>query len=97
VQARLNVLVVVNAPVDWPVLSESALLPDHALETGLLEAEQEVALVDDQVSVEDPPLATELGFAARDTVGAGGGGGMPETATVAEALILPPAPVQVRE
>lgn len=90
-------LELVNAPVDWPVLLESALLPDHALEAGLLEAEQEVASVDDQVSVEDPPLATDVGFAASDTVGTGGGGGEPETVTVAEALALPPAPVQVRE
>ncbi len=57
VQARVKVRVAVNAPVDWPVPLESALLPDQALETGLLEAEQEVALVDDQVSVELAPLA----------------------------------------
>jgi hypothetical protein len=52
-QARVNVLVVVNAPVDCPVLLESALPPDHAPD-----AVQEVALVDDQVSVELAPLAT---------------------------------------
>jgi hypothetical protein len=92
VQARMNVLVVVSAPVDWPVLLESALLPDHALE-----ARQEAALVDDQVSVEDPPLATDVGFAASDTVGAGGGGGIPDTVTPAEAFAIPPEPVQVRE
>ncbi len=79
-----------SAPVDW--LPEIALLPDHAPE-----ATQEVALVDDQVSVEDPPLATDVGFAASDTVGTGGGGGMPDTMTVVEALALPPEPVQVRE
>jgi hypothetical protein len=33
---------------------------------------QEVALVEDQVSVDDPPLVTEAGFAASDTVGTGG-------------------------
>jgi len=44
--------VAVNAPVDCPVLLESALLPDHAPE-----AVQEVALADDQVSVELAPLA----------------------------------------
>jgi hypothetical protein len=81
---------VVSAPVDW--LPEIALLPDHAPE-----AAQEVTLVDDQVSVEDPPLATDVGFAASDTVGTGGGGGMPDTMTVTEALALPPEPVQVRE
>jgi len=65
---------------------EVALLPDHAPE-----AVQEVALVDDQVSVEDPPLATDVGFAVSDTVGTG------NTVTVTEALALPPEPVQLRE
>ena len=73
-----------SEPVDW--LPEVALLPDHAPE-----AVQEVALVDDQVSVEDPPLATDVGFAVSDTVGTG------NTVTVTEALALPPEPVQVRE
>ena len=90
VQARANMLVLVNAPLDW--LPEIDLLSDHAPE-----ATQEVASVDDQVSVEDPPLATEVGFAASDTVGTGGGGGVPDTVTIAEALALPPEPVQVRE
>jgi hypothetical protein len=78
--------------VDWPVLLERALLPDHAPD-----ARQEAALVDDQVSVEDPPLATDVGFAVNDTVGAGGGGGMPDTVTPAEAFAIPPGPLQVRE
>jgi len=90
VQARENVLVLVKAPLDW--LPEVVLIPDHAPE-----ATQEVASVDDQVSVEDPPLATDVGFAASDTVGTGGGGGVPDTVTVADALALPPEPVQVRE
>jgi len=85
VQARANVLVLVNAPVDW--LPEVALAPDQAPE-----AVQEVASVEDQVSVEDPPLAIDVGFAASDTVGTGG-----NTVTVADALALPPEPVQVRE
>ena len=55
----------VSAPVDW--LPEVALAPDQPPE-----AVQEVALVEDQVSVEDPPLATDAGFAASDTVGTGG-------------------------
>ena len=67
-------------------MPEVALLPDHAPE-----AVQEVALVDDQVSVEDPPLATDVGFAVSDTVGTG------NTVTVTEALALPPEPVQLRE
>jgi hypothetical protein len=92
VQARENVLELVNGPVDWPVLLEIALLPDHAPE-----ARQEVASVDDQVSVEAPPLVTDVGFAASETVGSGGGGGVPGTVTAADALVLPPWPVQVSE
>jgi hypothetical protein len=84
VQAMVNVLELVNAPLDW--LPEVALLPDHEPE-----AVQEVALVEDQLRVEDAPLATEVGFAESDTVGTG------NTVTVAEALALPPEPVQVRE
>ena len=51
VQDRLNAVVLVRAPVDW--LPEVALAPDHPPE-----AEQEVAFVDDQVSVDAPLLAT---------------------------------------
>jgi hypothetical protein len=52
----------------------------------------DVELVELHVSVEAPPLATELGLAANVTVGAG------TTVTVAVAtLLLPPAPVQVSE
>lgn len=89
VQERLKVLVVVKAPVDW--LPEVALgLTPHAPEDA-----QEVAFVEDQVRVDDPPLAMEVGFAASDTVGIGGGGGAPETVTVADALVLPPELLQV--
>jgi hypothetical protein len=56
----------VSAPLDW--LPEAAKLPDHAPE-----ATQELASVDDHVRVEDPLLVTELGLAASDTVGVGGG------------------------
>ena len=90
VQAREKVLEVVSAPLDW--LPEVVLLPDH-----VPEATQDVASVDDQVSVEDAPLVIEVGFAVSDTVGSGGGGGVPATVTVAELLALPPEPVQVRE
>lgn len=92
VQARENALELANDPVDWPILSESALPPDHAPE-----ARQEVASVDDQVSVEDPPFAIDVGFAAIDTMGTGDGGGVLDTMTVADALAVPPAPVQERE
>lgn len=75
----------VSASVDW--LPEVALIPDQ-----LPEAVQLVALDEDQASVEDVPLAMEVGLAASDTVGSGG-----STVTVADALALPPAPVQVKE
>jgi hypothetical protein len=61
------------------------LVPDQAPE-----AEQEVALVADQLKVELPPLATVLGLAVKVTVGAG-----EVTDTVADWLALPPVPVQV--
>ena len=79
-----------SGPIDW--LPESAVIPDQAPE-----AAQESAFVEDQVSVEDPPFATDGGLAASDTVGTGGGGGVDNTVTVTVALALPPAPVQVRE
>ena len=40
------------------------MVPDHAPE-----AEQDVAFVEDQLSIEIPPLVTDVGFAANDTVG----------------------------
>jgi hypothetical protein len=55
-------------------------------------AVQEVALVELQVNVEDPPLAMEVGFAANVAVGAGA------MVTVADAAVLvPPVPLQVNE
>jgi hypothetical protein len=82
VQLIVQVLEVVNAPLDW--LPEVALAPDHAPD-----AVQPVALVDDQLSVDEPPMTTELGFAVSDTVGTAG-----VTVTLADALALPPGPVQ---
>jgi len=67
VHSRLNVVVPVNTPVDW--LSEVNLVPDQPPD-----AVQEVALVDDQMSVDVPSLVIDVGFAASDTVGTGGGG-----------------------
>ena len=86
VQVRVKLPFAVRAPVDW--LPEVALVPDQPPE-----AVQEVALVEDQVRVEAPPLVTEVGFAVSETVGTGGAA---VTVTVADALALPPAPVQVR-
>jgi hypothetical protein len=54
----------VSAPVDDEPFT--AIAPDQAPE-----AVQDVALVDDHVSVELPPLETVLGFAVNVTVGAG--------------------------
>ena len=83
-------MVVVCAAVDS--LPEVALAPDQPPE-----AVQDVAFAEDQVSVDVPPLATAAGFAVSDTVGAGGGGGEPDTVTVTDELALPSGPVQLRE
>ena len=56
---------------------------------------QVVALVEDQVSVLEPPAATVLGLADSVTVGAGGGVAVVVTAT--DFASEPPAPVQVSE
>jgi len=56
------------------------------------EAVQDAAFVELQVSVEEPPLATVVGFAVSVTVGAR------TTMTVAPAtLLVPPVPVQVKK
>jgi hypothetical protein len=85
-QVRVKLPLAVSAPVDW--LPEVALAPDQSPD-----AVQEVALVEDQLSVEDPPLVTDVGLAASDTVGTGV---PPVTVTLADTLALPPAPEQVR-
>jgi hypothetical protein len=90
VQERLKLLVLLNAPVD--ALPEVALAPDQPPE-----AVQDVALVEDHVRIDDPPLATDVGFAEIETVGTGGGSGVPVTLTCVEALPLPFGPLQVRE
>jgi hypothetical protein len=48
-------------------------------------------LVETQVNVELPPLATLVGLALKETLGAAA-----ETVTVADCAAEPPAPVQVR-
>jgi hypothetical protein len=53
----------------------------------------EVALLEDQVSVDVPLLAMLVGFVLIDTVGAEGA--EEETETVADWAVVPPAPVQV--
>jgi hypothetical protein len=74
----------VSAPVDCEPVS--GIVPDQAPE-----AVQEVALLDDHVSVDALPLLMVLGLALRFTVAAG----FALTLTVADCDALPPAPVQV--
>jgi len=78
--------VAVSGPVDAvPLVGRVLLHPPDALHA--------VALVEDHVRVEDPPLVTLVGLAV--SVTAGGGGGAVVTVTDAEASALPPAPVHV--
>jgi hypothetical protein len=74
----------VSAPVGCEPLR--GMLPDHAPE-----AAHEVALLDVQVKVELPPVATVLGLALMPTVVVCCG----LTVTVAVCAALPPVPVQV--
>jgi hypothetical protein len=62
-----------------------ALDPDQAPE-----AVHEVALLDDQVSIDALPLARVLGLALKLTAAVG------FTVTVADCAALPPGPVQLR-
>ncbi len=84
VQVSAKLVLAVNAPVDCEPLI--AFAPDQPPE-----AVQEVALVDDQVSVALPPLATVLGVALKVTTAVG----FALTVTEADWVALPPAPVQV--
>jgi hypothetical protein len=77
-------LLAVSAPVDSAPLGPLVPLQSPV-------AVHELALVDDHDSVALPPLAIDTGLAVNVTVGTGGG----VTVTDAEALVLPPAPVQV--
>jgi len=73
-----------RAPVDCePIV---ALAPDQPPD-----AEHEVALLDDQVRVDEAPLAIVLGFAAKATVGVGA-----VTDTVLDSVaLLPTLPTHV--
>ena len=84
VQVNVYVVLAVSAPVDCEPLM--ARLPDQPPD-----ATQEVALADDQESVEPLPLAMVLGLALNLTVGAAD-----FTETLADCAALPPAPVHVR-
>lgn len=76
-QTSENTLVDVIGPVD-PV-PEVVLGPGHV---PVPEAVQVVAFVDDHVMVAGSPLATAVGLTLIETVGTGGGGGVPCTETV---------------
>lgn len=83
VQVRVNLVAEVKLPVlRVPLVASEPLQPPLAA--------QDVALVDDHVSVDAAPFATVVGLADNVTVGAGA-----FTVTVADWDALPPAPVQV--
>jgi hypothetical protein len=91
VQVKEKVVLAASGPVDSGP-PEVGFVPSQPPE-----AVQSVAFVDDQVRFDAAPLATTGGSAESVTVGESGGGGVPGTATVVEALALPPGPVHVRE
>jgi hypothetical protein len=83
VQAKVYLVAAVRGAVLCePLIASVPLQPPEAV--------HEVALLDDQLSVDDAPLATVLGVAVRVTDGAG-----VVTETVADCAALPPAPLQV--
>ena len=82
-QLTVYVVVASSAPVAFdPLVPREPLQPPEAV--------QAVALVEAQVNVEAAPLATLVGPALKDTLGAGA-----ETVTVTDWAAEPPAPVQV--
>ena len=76
-------VVALSAPV--LALPFVGLLPDQAPE-----AVQLLALLEDQLSIADPPLLTPVGLALKLTAGAG-----VETLTVTDWVALPPGPLQL--
>ncbi|GAB4466198.1 MAG: hypothetical protein OHK0044_05750 [Burkholderiaceae bacterium] len=85
-----NALLAVSGPVDWD--PDSGFCPDH-----VPDAAHVVAFADDHVNVAAPPLATLVGSALSETVGAGGGGGALWTMTVTDCVAVPPAPLHESE
>ena len=84
VQLNVYAVEVLMAPVDCEPLVASE--PLHAPD-----AVQAVALVEDQVKVDEPPWAMLVGLAVSETVG-----GVAATVTVTDWAAVPPVPVQVR-
>ena len=68
-------------------MPDSALLPDQPADPP--DAVHDVALLALHVIVDEPPVATLVGFAEMFTVGAAG-----PTVTVALLTVVPPVPVQ---
>ncbi len=92
VQVMVNVVVdVMFVIVRFP---DVACDPLHWLLAGEAEALQLVALVDDQVKVDEPPFATFVGLAANVMTGVGGGGAF--TVTVMPCVTDPPGPLHDR-
>ena len=89
VHVNANAELAVNGPVD--AVPDVVLVPLQ-----LPEAVQDVALVDDQVSVAAEPAATDAGAAASVTVGASGAVGGCVTLAMTVWPAVPPAPAQVR-
>jgi hypothetical protein len=82
--SEYDVVAVIAPVLCVPLIDLAPLQPPEAV--------HDVALVELHVSVEVPPLATEVGFADSVTVA------IPGTVTVAVAtLLVPPAPTQVKE
>ena len=92
VHVSVYVVFAVSGPTPWE--PETGFVPDHPLE-----AEQEVAFVEDQLSVEVPLAVTVNGLAESETVVAPGVGvGVGDTEDAAPVLVLaspapPPQPV----
>jgi hypothetical protein len=84
VQASVYVVLAVSGPTPWE--PEIDFVPDHPPE-----AEQDVAFVEDQLSVDVPLVVTVDGLAESETVT---GSGTEDTVMVSELFLLPPAPVQ---
>jgi hypothetical protein len=81
----------VSTKVEVAERAAVACAPEVALAPlQLPDAVHELALVEDQLSVAEPPCATWLGVAEIETVG----GGTALTATVAVRVTEPPAPLQ---
>jgi hypothetical protein len=71
-----------------PLVASAPLQPFDAVQT--------VALVEDQVSVAEPPEITEVGLAERETVG-GGGGAAPNPGSTNSWLVEPATnPIVIR-